>query len=152
MTQHHRLAVRCPSCGTRVVAPVPEAARGTLFGPRLHVVATYLKTFQASALPVRGPHASKTSRWPAALDFPSRTKHESGTVDALLLPTVGFATSPATMLHPDPGALASAGRFNRVPGFAWPHDYHVGRWAQSCAADQAAIKTSPITGNRKAVD
>jgi len=29
------------------VAPVPEAARGTPFGPRLHAVATYLKTFQA---------------------------------------------------------------------------------------------------------
>ena len=44
VTQHRRLAVRCPSCGTRVVAPVPEAARGTPFGPRLHAVATYLKT------------------------------------------------------------------------------------------------------------
>ena len=45
--QHRRLAVRCPSCGARVVAPVPEDARGTPFGPRLHAVATYLKTFQA---------------------------------------------------------------------------------------------------------
>src|SRR3712207_1796317 len=35
------------TCGTRVVAPVPEAARGTPFGPRLHAVATYLKTYQA---------------------------------------------------------------------------------------------------------
>ena len=35
------------SCGERVVAPVPQAARGTPFGPRLHAVATYLKTFQA---------------------------------------------------------------------------------------------------------
>src|ERR671911_833315 len=47
VTQHQRLAVCCPACGTRVVAPVPEAARGTPFGPRLHAVATYLKTFQA---------------------------------------------------------------------------------------------------------
>ena len=47
VTQHQRLAVRCPACGARVVAPVPEAARGTPFGPRLHAVATYLKTFQA---------------------------------------------------------------------------------------------------------
>lgn len=47
VTGHRRLAVRCPGCGTRVVAPVPEAARGTPFGPRLHAVATYLKTFQA---------------------------------------------------------------------------------------------------------
>jgi len=47
VTQYRRLVVHCPTCGTRVVAPVPEAARGTPFGPRLHAVATYLKTFQA---------------------------------------------------------------------------------------------------------
>src|SRR5829696_4563389 len=47
VTHHRRLAVGCPACGTRVVVPVPEAARGTPFGPRLHAVATYLKTFQA---------------------------------------------------------------------------------------------------------
>src|SRR5919206_2876347 len=41
---HRRLSVRCPRCGMRVVAP---AGRGTPFGPRLHAVATYLKTFQA---------------------------------------------------------------------------------------------------------
>ncbi|MCJ2075426.1 hypothetical protein MKK68_07115 [Methylobacterium sp. E-016] len=29
-----------------MVAPVPEVARGTPFGPRLPAVATYLKTFQ----------------------------------------------------------------------------------------------------------
>ncbi len=47
VTHHQRLVVICPTCGTRVVAPAPEAARGTPFGPRLHAVATYLKTFQA---------------------------------------------------------------------------------------------------------
>src|SRR5919202_4947389 len=47
VTHHRCLAVGCPVCGTRVVAPVPEAARGTPFGPRLHAVAVYLKTFQA---------------------------------------------------------------------------------------------------------
>ena len=47
VTQHRRLAVRCPTCGTRAAAPMPDAARGTPFGPRLHAVATYLKTFQA---------------------------------------------------------------------------------------------------------
>src|SRR5918994_1427045 len=47
VTQHWRLAVRCPACGKRAVAPVPDAAKGTPFGPRLHAVATYLKTFQA---------------------------------------------------------------------------------------------------------
>ena len=47
VTHHRRLAVGCPTCGTRVVAPLPAAARGTPFGPRLHAVATYLKTFQA---------------------------------------------------------------------------------------------------------
>jgi transposase len=40
VTQHQRLAERCPSCGTRVVAPVPQAAASTPFGPRLHAVAT----------------------------------------------------------------------------------------------------------------
>jgi transposase len=33
VTQHQRLAVCCPRCGTRVIAPPPEAARGTPFGP-----------------------------------------------------------------------------------------------------------------------
>jgi transposase len=47
VTQHWRLAVRCRACGTRVVAPVPQAAKGTPFGPRVHAVATYLKTYQA---------------------------------------------------------------------------------------------------------
>ena len=44
--RHRRLAVICPSCGLRVVADLPAAAKGTPFGPRLHAVATYLKTFQ----------------------------------------------------------------------------------------------------------
>src|SRR5919112_1401308 len=47
VTQHRRLAVRCRACGRRVVAPVPDAAKGTPFGPRVHAMATYLKTFQA---------------------------------------------------------------------------------------------------------
>jgi transposase len=47
VTQHQRLAVHCPACGKRAVAPVPDAAKGTPFGPRVHAVATYLKTFQA---------------------------------------------------------------------------------------------------------
>jgi transposase len=46
VTQHRRLAVNCPACGTRVVAPVADAARETPFGPRVHAMATYLKTFQ----------------------------------------------------------------------------------------------------------
>ena len=47
VTQHRRLAVRCRACGTRVAASVPDAAKGTPFGPRVHAMATYLKTFQA---------------------------------------------------------------------------------------------------------
>ncbi len=39
--------MQCPGCGTRVVAAPPPAAAGTPFGPRLHTLATYLKTFQA---------------------------------------------------------------------------------------------------------
>ncbi|TCL90800.1 transposase [Rhizobium sp. PP-WC-2G-219] len=45
--RHRRLAVSCPSCGMLNAALVPDAAKGTPFGPRLHAVATYLKTFQA---------------------------------------------------------------------------------------------------------
>ena len=45
--RHRRMAVTCPSCGLRVAADLPDAAKGTPFGPRLHAVATYLKTFQA---------------------------------------------------------------------------------------------------------
>src|SRR5918998_115438 len=45
--RHRRRPVRCPKCGTHVIAAVPPAIRGTPFGPRLHAVATYLKTFQA---------------------------------------------------------------------------------------------------------
>ena len=45
--RHRRLAVQCPACGARVLAPLPASAKGTPFGPRLHAVATYLKTFQA---------------------------------------------------------------------------------------------------------
>ena len=44
--RHRRLAVRCPSCGLRVAAKMPDAAMGTPFGPRIHAIATYLKTFQ----------------------------------------------------------------------------------------------------------
>jgi transposase len=47
VTQHWRLAVRCRACGARVVASVPQTARRTPFGPRLHAGATYLKTYQA---------------------------------------------------------------------------------------------------------
>ena len=45
--RHRRLSVRCPSCGMIVAAPLLDAAKGTPFGPRVHAVATYLKTFQA---------------------------------------------------------------------------------------------------------
>src|SRR5215212_4264413 len=48
LVEHHRrLAVQCPGCGTRVVAAPPPAAAGAPFGPRLHAVVTYLKTYQA---------------------------------------------------------------------------------------------------------
>ena len=45
--QHRRLAVVCPGCRARVVAPRPTGAASTPFGPRLHATAVYLKTFQA---------------------------------------------------------------------------------------------------------
>jgi len=45
--QHRRLAVCCPACRARVVAARRPEAASTPFGPRLHAVAVYLKTFQA---------------------------------------------------------------------------------------------------------
>ena len=45
--RHRRLAVRCPSCGMRVAAALPDAAKETPFGARIHAIATYLKTYQA---------------------------------------------------------------------------------------------------------
>ena len=45
--RHRRMAVTCPSCGLRGAADLPAEVTGTPFGPRLHAVATYLKTFQA---------------------------------------------------------------------------------------------------------
>jgi len=44
--RHRRLAVICPGCRKRVRAPLPDAARGSPFGPRLHALVVYLKTFQ----------------------------------------------------------------------------------------------------------
>ena len=45
--RHRRLCVTCPHCSALVEAPVPDAAKGSPFGPRLHGLALYLKTFQA---------------------------------------------------------------------------------------------------------
>ncbi len=45
--RHLRLAVTCPHCRARVEADLPAAANGSPFGPRLHGLALYLKTFQA---------------------------------------------------------------------------------------------------------
>ena len=45
--RHRRLRVCCPQCRTRVKGALPSAAIGSPFGPRLHALALYLKTFQA---------------------------------------------------------------------------------------------------------
>lgn len=47
VTRHRRLSVCCPQCSAAVKAPLPDAACGTPFGPRLHALVLYLKTFQA---------------------------------------------------------------------------------------------------------
>ena len=46
VTFHRRLEVRCPHCHGLARAPVPEAVKRSLFGPRIHGMAVYLKTFQ----------------------------------------------------------------------------------------------------------
>ena len=45
--RHRRLCVCCPHCSSQVKALLPGAAQGSPFGPRLHGLALYLKTFQA---------------------------------------------------------------------------------------------------------
>ena len=45
--RHRRLCVCCPYCSSKVKATLPEAARGSPFGSRLHALTLYLKTFQA---------------------------------------------------------------------------------------------------------
>jgi transposase len=45
--RHRRFALNCRHCGRRSKAPLPAAAKGTPFGPRIHALAIYLKTFQA---------------------------------------------------------------------------------------------------------
>ena len=45
--RHRRFCVCCPHCSTQVKAELPDAAHGSPFGPRLHGLVLYLKTFQA---------------------------------------------------------------------------------------------------------
>ena len=45
--RHRRFCVCCPHCSSKVKAALPHAAHGSPFGPRLHALVLYLKTFQA---------------------------------------------------------------------------------------------------------
>ena len=47
VVRHRRFARTCGTCGLKTKAPLPSAASGTPFGPRIHALAVYLKTFQA---------------------------------------------------------------------------------------------------------
>jgi len=44
--RHRRMQCRCAQCGKTSAAPLPSAAQGTPFGPRIHALALYLKTNQ----------------------------------------------------------------------------------------------------------
>lgn len=46
MRRHRRFSIRCVCCGQTTEAPVPDAAQGTPFGPRIHALALYLKGMQ----------------------------------------------------------------------------------------------------------
>src|SRR5688500_1987390 len=46
VTFHRLVSLRCGACGLVAEARVPEAAKGSLFGPRVSALAVYLKTFQ----------------------------------------------------------------------------------------------------------
>jgi transposase len=45
--RHRRMRVCCPQCRTLVKGALPPFANGSPFGPRLHALVLYLKTFQA---------------------------------------------------------------------------------------------------------
>ena len=45
--RHRRYACRCRHCGLAAEAPAPAIAGQTPFGPRIHAMAIYYKTFQA---------------------------------------------------------------------------------------------------------
>lgn len=44
--RHRRFSIRCANCGAATDAPLPAAAQGTPFGPRIHALAVYLKSTQ----------------------------------------------------------------------------------------------------------
>jgi len=48
--RHRRLRVFCPHCRTRVKGALPPLANRSPFGPRLHALVLYLKTFHAISL------------------------------------------------------------------------------------------------------
>jgi transposase len=47
VVRHRRFACRCRHCGVDAKAPAPAVATTTPFGPRIHALAIYHKTFQA---------------------------------------------------------------------------------------------------------
>ena len=47
VVRHRRFACRCARCGAGIKAPAPAVATTTPFGPRIHALAIYLKSFQA---------------------------------------------------------------------------------------------------------
>jgi len=47
IVRHRRYACRCGNCGLTAEAPPPPIAGKTPFGPRIHALAIYYKTFQA---------------------------------------------------------------------------------------------------------
>jgi transposase len=47
VVRHRRFACRCRRCGVDAKALAPAVATATPFGPRIHVLAIYLKGFQA---------------------------------------------------------------------------------------------------------
>ena len=47
ITRRRRFCLCCPACGVKTPAHLPDAAQGTSFGPGIHALAIYLKSFQA---------------------------------------------------------------------------------------------------------
>ena len=47
VTRHRRYSCHCPRCGTTTQATAPAVATATPFGPGIHALAIYLKSFHA---------------------------------------------------------------------------------------------------------
>jgi transposase len=100
--RHRRFSIRCACCGKTMAAPVPDAAQGAPFGPRIHALAVYLKGMQLFSYERLGAALSDlfglTVSEGALMNMFKRTKtaFEARRAEALWRRSAGRGSSPAT--------------------------------------------------------